>query len=88
MKNLNKIKDIDFDALLRAAKAKHKKCLDTCKAKAHSLWEKDRIEFRKAQAEWERWCRVNLTDRGIDMTIDAASGEPRGLFIVVAGKKF
>lgn len=85
MKNLNKFKDIDFDALLRTAKAKHKECLDTCKA--HEL-DEDKTEFRKAQAEWERWCRVNLNDRGIDMTIDAASGEPRGLFVVVAGKKF
>ena len=85
MNSLDKIKDIDFDALLLAAKAKHKECLDACKA--HEF-DEDQTEFRKAQAEWERWCRVNLNERGIRMTIDAASGEPRGLFVVVAGKEF
>lgn len=85
IKAVNTTSAPDYDALLLAAKVEHKKCADACKA--HEL-DQDPTEFRKAQAEWERWCRVNLTDRGINMVINATSGEPRGLFIVVAGKKF
>lgn len=85
MKNLDKIKDIDFDALLAAAKAKHKLTFETCKA--HEF-DHNPAEFKKAQSEWKRWCKTNLTDRGIDMAIKADTGEPRSLFVVVAGSRF
>lgn len=80
--DMKKYGDLDFDALFIAAKAKHKIMIDKCNA--HEF-DQDPTEFNKAQAEWERWCKVNLTDRGIRMTENAYTGEPRGLYIVVAG---
>ena len=44
-------------------------------------------EMQDAQNDWRDWCKKNLTDRGIQMTIKADTGEPRGLFVVVAGSE-
>ena len=85
MKNIKEFSDIDFDALLIAAKAKHKIIIDKCNA---HQFDQDPTEFKKTRAEWEQWCQINLTDRGIDMTENAYTGEPLSLSIVVAGSKF
>ena len=80
--NLKKLADIDFDALLAEAQAKHKKLADAIKA--HDF-DPTSAGTQKASAEWEDWCRANLADRGIEMKLDAFTGKPVQLFVVVAG---
>ena len=74
---------LDFEALLAAAKAKH--ALMVSKVNECKYSESRLTEMRDAQNDWHDWCRKNLTDRGIRMTVKADTGEPRGLFVVVAG---
>lgn len=81
--NMKKHGDIDFDALLAAAKARH--ALMTSKVNECRYSESRLAEMRGAQNDWHDWCKKNLADRGIQMTVKADTGEPRGLFVVVAG---
>lgn len=74
---------LDFDALLTAAKAKY--ALMTSKVNECQYSESRLTEMHDAQNDWYDWCKKNLTDRGIRMTVKADTGEPRGLFVVVAG---
>ena len=78
--------DLDFDALLTAAKAKH--ALMTSKVNECQYSKSRLAEMRDAQNDWLDWCKKNLTDRGIRMTVKADTGEPRGLFVVVAGSDY
>ena len=73
----------DFGALLAEAKAKHS--LMTSKVNECQYSESRLTEMHDAQNDWHDWCKKNLTDRGIRMTVKADTGEPRGLFVVVAG---
>lgn len=84
--NKEKYGDVDFDALLAEAKAKH--ALMTSKVKECEGLCSRLTEMHDAQNDWHDWCRENLTDRGIHMTVDAGTGAPRGLFVMVAGKEW
>ena len=77
------VEKIDYDALLAEAKSKH--ALMANKVKECQYSESRLMEIRDAQDDWYDWCKKNLTDRGIRMTVNAGTGEPRGLFVVVAG---
>lgn len=83
--DMEKYSGLDFDALLTAAKAKH--ALMTSKVNECKYSESRLTEMRGAQNDWYDWCKTNLTDRGINMTIEADTGAPRGLFVVVAGEE-
>lgn len=81
--DMKKYGDLDFDALFAEAKAEHAQM--TSKVNECKYSESRLAEMRDAQSGWDGWCRKNLTDRGIRMNVDAYTGEPRGLFVVVAG---
>ena len=81
--DMKKYGGLDFDALLTAAKAKYAAMTSKVNECRHS--ESRLTEMHDAQNEWYGWCKKNLTDRGIRMTVKADTGEPRGLFVVVAG---
>ena len=76
---------IDFDTLLTEAKARHADM--TAKVRECAFSESRLTEMHDAQNDWFDWCRENLTDRGIKMTVKADTGEPRGLFVFVAGEE-
>jgi hypothetical protein len=75
----------DFGALLAEAKARH--AAMAAKVEECSLSGSRLTEMHDAQNDWFDWCRENLTDRGIRMTVKAGTGEPRGLFVFVAGEE-
>lgn len=81
--DMKKYGDIDFDVLLATAKTKH--VLMTSKVNECQYSESRLSEMHDAQNDWHDWCKKNLTDRGIQMTVKADTGEPLGLFVVVAG---
>lgn len=81
--NIKKYDSLDFDALLTEAKAKHAAMISKVNECQYS--ESRLTEMHDAQNDWYDWCKKNLTDRGIQMTIKSDTGEPCGLFIVVAG---
>ena len=81
--NLKELADVDFDALLLEAQAKHKKLADAIKALGFDP--ASALATRKARDDWEDWRRANLDDRGIEMKSDAFTGRPVQLFVTVAG---
>ena len=81
--DMEKYGGMNFDALLAEAKAKH--ALMTSKVNECQYSESRLAEMHDAQNDWYDWCRNNLTDRGIRMTVNAYTGAPRGLFVLVAG---
>lgn len=83
---MEKYDDLDFDALLTEAKARH--ALMVSKVNECQYLESRLTEMHDAQNDWYDWCRKNLTDRGIRMTVKARTGEPRGLFVIVAGSDY
>ena len=82
--DMKKYGDLDFDALLTAAKSKY--ALMESKIDEYQYSESHSTEMRDAENDWLDWCKKNLTDRGIMMTMRADTGEPRGLYVVVAGE--
>ena len=81
--DMEKYSSLNFDALLSEAKAKH--ALMTSKVNECQYSESRLTEMHDAQNDWYDWCRKKLTDRGIRMTVNTFTGEPRGLFVLVAG---
>lgn len=79
----SEINAIDFCALLNLAKAKHKQMKD--KVAECEMFESRLTEMHNAQNDYADWIKFNITENGIHMTVDHATGEPRGLFVFVAG---
>lgn len=71
---------LDFAALLDIAKAKHRKLVEiTNSARSFKM-------IRQAKQDYSEWIKLNLTCRGIMVTVDSATEEPRALFALLAGK--
>lgn len=83
--NIRENGSLDFEAILAAAKRKHRKMRDT--VREHEL-DKSPAAIIAARRDWEDWVHVNLDERNIRMAVDTFTGEPCGLFVFVAGQEY
>lgn len=83
--NIRENGSLDFEAILAAAKRKHREMRDA--VRAHEL-DQSPVAIIAARRGWEDWVRVNLDERDIRMAVDTFTGEPCGLFVFVAGQEY
>jgi len=90
----------DFDALLLAAKAKHRLYVDKIdEYRPRPLYKIDakngkllgyppdvQAKINEAREQWEQWVKTNIHDRGLDLWNDML-GVPCAITAVLAGKK-
>ena len=89
---------IDFEALLLAAKAKHRQYVDKID-EYRPLYRIDvkngkllgyppdiQAKINEAREQWEQWVKENIHDRGLDLWNDML-GVPCAITAVLAGKK-
>ena len=88
----------DFDALLLAAKAKHRQYVDKID-EYRPLYKIDvengmllgyppdiQAKINEAREQWEQWLKENITDSGLELCYDMLSS-PVAIIAVLAGKK-
>lgn len=89
---------IDFDALLLAAKAKHRMYVDKID-EYRPLYKIDvengellgyppdiQAKINEAREQWEQWVKTNITSRGLELANDTL-GCPVAITAVLAGEK-
>lgn len=71
---------LNYDMLLVEFKAKWRQRNLNLKISAY-----DAERYKKVQAEYESWKKKNIEDRGLSYTFET-TGEPKCLYVVLAGK--
>lgn len=81
--DFEKSKDIDFQALLDLAKAKH---ANLVKETRELQYEPEAAAYLKGlQDDWLYWLEQNINENGLTMT-SSQSGEPIAIYACLAGE--
>ena len=80
--NFKKHINIDFDGLLKEAREKRLALNAEMQRNAYDV--ESATHLKALKDEYEAWIKENITDRGIECTIDMHTGIPKSLSITVA----
>lgn len=80
--DFKKHSNIDFDALLKEAREKRLALYAEMQKNAYNV--ESAFHLKALKNEYAAWIKENITDRGIDCTVDMYTGIPKSLSITVA----